>query len=159
MFGCMVVLHFVPIAPLGVVTPSPFQLQLTGRFHVALSIGRPRFEELSFPVNVSVNVSVGREEFGVRKFSRLFFSSCASRNSPSGLALLIPTALLFYCVYCFVVAVKRAVKRRCCVYYKLVNPFFNFHSPCLSHQKGVSHLLHVQGLPIGSLFLSSLSHS
>ena len=28
------------------------------------------------------------------------------------------------------------MKIRCSVKYKLVNPFFNFHSPCLPHQKG-----------------------
>ena len=49
----------------------------------------------------------------------------------------------------------------CCLptQYKLVNPFFSFHSPCSPQQNGVSHILHVQGLPIGSLFLSPLSHS
>ena len=63
--------------------------------------------------------------------------------------------LVFYCMFCIVVAVKTC----CSVEYKLVNPFFNFHSPCLPHQNGVSHILHVQRLPIGSLFLSPLSHS
>ena len=43
--------------------------------------------------------------------------------------------------------------------YKLVNPFSSFHFPCLPQQNGVSHILHAQGLPIGSLFLSPLSHS
>ena len=64
--------------------------------------------------------------------------------------------LVFYCVFCVVVDI--AMKKRS-VEYKLVNPFFNFHSPCLPHQNGVSHLLHAQGLPIGSLSLSPLSHS
>ena len=66
-------------------------------------------------------------------------------------------ALVFYCVFCVVVDV--AVKTRYSVEYKLVNPFFNFHSPCLPHQNGVSHILHAQRHHIGSLFLSPLSHS
>ena len=40
-----------------------------------------------------------------------------------------------------------------------VNPFSSFHSPCSPQQNRVSHILHAQGLPIGSLFLSLLSHS
>ena len=52
------------------------------------------------------------------------------------------------------------LRRRCLpTPYKLVNPFSSFHSTCLPQQNGVSHILHAQGLPIGSLFLSPLSHS
>ena len=49
----------------------------------------------------------------------------------------------------------RVLRRRCLpTQYKLVNPFSSFHSPCSPQQNGVSHILHAQGLPIGSLFLS-----
>ena len=85
-------------------------------------------------------------------FPNYFFILCLTKFT---LVLLIPVAILFYCVFCVVIVVKECFS----VEYMLVNSFFNFHSPCLPHQKGASHLLHVQGLPIGSLFLKPLSHS
>ena len=110
-------------------------------------VGCQHFEELSFSVNLPVSFSTSDpKEFGVAKFARLFFHLAPDEIHP--LALLIPTALFFYYIFCIVVAMKT----RCSVEYKLVNPFFNFHSPCLPHQKGVSHLLHAQGLSIGSFF-------
>ena len=72
--------------------------------------------------------------------------------------LLIPAALIFLRLRClhlhylgYTALLTSALLR--------VNPFSNFHSPCLPQQNGVSHILHAQGLPIGSLFLSPLSHS
>ena len=117
-------------------------------------VGRPCFEECSFSDNQPFSFSTSNpEELGVAKFSRRIFHLAPNEIHP--LALLIPAALVFYCIFCVVVAVKTHYS----VEYKLVNPFFNFHSPCLPHQNRISHLLHVQGLPIGSLFLSPLSHS
>ena len=117
-------------------------------------VGRLCFEELSLFNNQLFSFSTSNpEELGVAKFSRRIFHLTHDEIHP--LVLVIPAALVFYCMFCVVVAVKT----HCSVEYKLVNPFFNFHSPCLSHQNGVSHLLHAQGLPIGSLFLSPLSHS
>ena len=34
------------------------------------------------------------------------------------------------------------MKTRCPVKYKLVNPFLNFHSPCLPHQNGCHTFMH-----------------
>ena len=81
------------------------------------------------------------------------------------LCLLIPTTLVFLrmgclrlCYFClrlcylgYTALLTSALLR--------VNLFSSFHSPCLPQQNGVSHILHAQGLPIGSLFLSPLSHS
>ena len=54
-------------------------------------VGRPHFEELSFPVNQPISFSTSdREEFGSGKFSRLFFHLVPNEIHP--LALLIPTA-------------------------------------------------------------------
>ena len=68
-------------------------------------VGRLRFEELSFPVNLSVSfLTSDPKEFGVEKFSQLFFHLAPDEIHP--LELLIPDALLFYCVFCIVVTVK-----------------------------------------------------
>ena len=72
--------------------------------------------------------------------------------------LLIPAALVFLRLRCLrlrylgYTVLLTSVSLR-------VNSFSNFHSPCSPQQNGVSHILHAQGLPIGSLFLSPLSHS
>ena len=61
-------------------------------------VRRSRFEELSFPINLLVSFSTSDlEEFSVRKFSRLFFHLAPDEIHP--LVLLIPVALLFYCVF------------------------------------------------------------
>ena len=66
-------------------------------------IGRLRFEELSFSVDLPVSFSTSDpEEFGVAKFSWLFFHLMLDKIHP--LALLIPIALLFYCAFSIVVA-------------------------------------------------------
>ena len=94
----------------GVVTPSPFGFQLMGKFHMT-----------SDP-----------EEFSVQKFSRLFFHLAPNEIHP--LALLIPVVLFFSCVFCIVIAMKFSYYSPYITHeYKLVNPFFNFHSPCLPH--------------------------
>ena len=63
------------------------------------SVGRPHFEELSFSVNLSVSfLTSDLEEFGVGKFSRLFFHLAPDEIHP--LALLIPARLLFFIVVC-----------------------------------------------------------
>ena len=73
------------------------------------SVGRPRFEELSFFDNQPFSFSTSNcEELGVAKFSRRIFHLVPDEIHP--LALLIPVALVFYYVFCVVVAVKR----RCC---------------------------------------------
>ena len=72
-------------------------------------VGRLRFEELSFSDNQPFLFSTSNlEELGVAKFSRRIFHLALDEIHP--LALLIPTALVFYCVFCVVVAVKR----HCC---------------------------------------------
>ena len=77
------------------------------------SVGRPHFEELSFPIDLPVSFSTfDPEEYGVGKFSWLFFHLAPDEIHP--LALLIPIALLFYYVFCIIVVVKR-----CCLYYSL----------------------------------------
>ena len=83
-------------------------------------VGRLRFEELLFPVNLPISFSTSNpEEFSVGKFFRLFFHLAPDKIHP--LALLIPTALLFYCIFFIVVVVKR----HCCsksalpIYYPL----------------------------------------
>ena len=72
-------------------------------------VGRSRLEELSFSVNLSVSFSTyDPEEFGVAKFSRLFFHLVPNEIHP--LALIIPVVLLCYCIFCVIIAVKR----HCC---------------------------------------------
>ena len=72
-------------------------------------LGCLRFVELSFLVNLSISFSTSDpEEFGAKKFSRLFFH--LAPNKIHLLALLIPIALLFYCDFCVIVVVKRC----CC---------------------------------------------
>ena len=67
--------------------------------------------------------------------------------------LLIPAALVFlHLRYLGYTALLTSALLR-------VNPFSSFHSPCSPQQNRVSHIRHAQGLPIGSLFLSPLSHS
>ena len=42
---------------------------------------------------------------------------------------------------------------------QVCNSFSGFHFRCFTRQKGVSHLLHAQHQPIGSVFLSRTLHS
>ena len=63
--------------------------------------------------------------------------------------LLIPAALIFLRLRClrlrylgYTALLTSALLR--------VNPFSSFHSPCSPKKNGVSHILHAQGLPIGS---------
>ena len=79
-------------------------------------IGRPHFEELSFSINLLVSFSTfDLEEFGVAKFSRIFFHLAPHKIHP--LALLIPVVSLFYCIFCIVVAMK-----------------FSYYNPYITHQ-------------------------
>ena len=95
------------------------------------------------------------ENWASRSFLREVF---ILRLTEFTLWLLIPTALVFLHLRClrlhylgYTALLTSALLR--------VNPFSSFHSPCSPQQNGVSHILHAQGLPIGSLFLSPLSHS
>ena len=72
-------------------------------------VGHPPFEELSFSDNQPFSFSTSNpEELGVAKFSQRIFHLAPDEIHP--LALLIPTALGFYYMFCVVVAVKR----HCC---------------------------------------------
>ena len=63
------------------------------------------FEELSFPVNLPVSFSTfDPKEFDIKKFSRLLFH--LAPDEIHLLTLLIPAALLFYCIFYVVVAMK-----------------------------------------------------
>ena len=119
-------------------------------------VGRPRLEELSFSENQPFSFSTFNPgELGVEKFSWRSFHLVPDGIHPlvaNSRCVGFSTSALLRLRYLGYTALLTSALLR-------VNPFSSFHSPCSPQQNGVSHILHVQGLPIGSFFLSPLSHS